>query len=92
MSLENYTHDEWHEIFNRTSFSGDLVAAFDELVYEFGQPNSGDGSKTTAEWRLVIDGHPVMIYDYRGSRWHVGGKRGDADVAAVVNLLVGRHT
>jgi len=34
---------------------------------------SSDG-KTTHEWISKIDGEIVTIYDYKGDRWHVGGK------------------
>ena len=86
----------WDDRFNGTSLSGYLDISYGELVLMFGRPQgpTPDG-KTTAEWLLIIDGHPVSIYNYKPNvfktqerDWHVGGHRGAEDVQAVRNLLL----
>lgn len=47
---------------------------------------SGDG-KVTYQWRLRLEGEVVAtIYDWRGRRWHVGG-RGPLAVVLVARAL-----
>lgn len=104
VQIENLTHDNaaFYAIANGTSLSGYIDVSYDELVRAFGEPNESDKYKSDAEWQLVIDGHPVTIYDYksgvnyngsngtpkeRNRDWHVGGNRGSEDVDAVTMAM-----
>lgn len=81
--------------FYGTSLSGYIDATYDELVAAFGLPESGDGYKTKADWRVVIDGWAVTVYDWKidgspvesNTEWNVGGHRGAEDVEAVLDAL-----
>jgi len=67
---------------------------YDELVELFGEPNKSDGhDKVYHEWKVVIEGVPVSIYDYKENgvkvknyNWHIGGF-GRAAVMVVKELL-----
>jgi len=75
---------------NGTSFKGDFMAYYDELVKVFGQPDHGPNNfehdKVTCEWDLMFeDGTVATIYDWKESEtpmgnylWHIGGKTSEA--------------
>lgn len=88
MDLENYTYAEPNEIFDGTSFSGCVDAWYRDLVKAFGPPNFDTRPEVTSEWLLVIDGHAITICSYpNGPYGHIGGHRGDEDVALVHQFL-----
>ena len=58
------------------------------LARHFGDPfhTGGIYDKVTREWVLDIGGMIVTIYDYKGHKWHIGG-RGSAAVVLVKTVL-----
>jgi hypothetical protein len=57
-----------------TQFQGRIDVSYAALVAAFGDPGpSFDDGKTTAEWVLATPSGAATVYDYHGSRWHVGG-------------------
>ena len=70
---------------NMTSYKGEFLITYAELVEIFGQPNHGpntaDLDKVTCEWELQFeDGTIATIYDWKEFRtpmgeyeWHIGG-------------------
>ncbi len=65
-----------------TSFKGEILATYDELVQTFGEPKKGGlEDKVTREWKIRFLNHEVAsIYDWKDAdclegiyRWHIGG-------------------
>ena len=58
------------------------------LKAHFGAPTKMDElyDKVTKQWVLDIGGTIVTIYDYKGHKWHIGG-RGEAAVVLVKAIL-----
>lgn len=74
-----------------TSLMGYVKVAYDDLVEEFGEPNSiGDGYKVDAEWILAIDDTIVTIYNYKTGK-NYNGEDGD-DVEDITDWHVGGYT
>ena len=69
-----------------TSYQGHIdsnVVSLEKLVHVFGPPvkYAHDG-KVTYTWALRVGDTIITIYDYKGDRWHIGGKTG-----AVVSIM-----
>ena len=64
-----------------TTLQGFITCSYDTLCQVFGEPVSGDGYKTRAEWNgKTPDGVVFTIYDWRERKgigdvtdWHIGG-------------------
>lgn len=67
-------------------FLNDKVYTKKALTAIFGPPTKLDDDKVTTEWMLDIGGTIVTIYDYKGDKWHIGG-RGGAAVVLVKMVL-----
>ena len=61
-----YHLDEYADL-DRSCKQGSICITYAELVAQLGEPNFEglDTHKTRAEWRLVIDGVPIAIYDWK---------------------------
>lgn len=72
-----------------TSLKGYLPADIPvERIAEVFGPSDGPGDKTDFEWAIRFDdGLVATIYDYKGCRWHVGGR--DHQVVERVAELLG---
>ena len=73
-----------------TSYKGEINVPYNILVETFGEPDSGDGWKTEAEWDIQFsDGTVATIYNWKNGKaylgengldvediktWHVGGR------------------
>jgi hypothetical protein len=81
------------EDIGNTSFQGDMLITYAELVAALGDPHYTGGDKTTAEWDFITeDGIVFTIYDYKQDEtptfkyeWHIGGA--DQKVIAIVKQL-----
>jgi hypothetical protein len=79
---------------NGTYLQGHITCSYNTLCEVFGDPTSGDGHKTRAEWEgKTSDGTVFTIYDWKESQpivdvtqWHIGGR--DDDAVRVVNEIV----
>lgn len=60
-----------------TGLVGYVNATFGRLVEVFGEPEDGEGYKTSAEWTIVFeDGTVATIYDYKTADCYCGEGRG----------------
>lgn len=79
---------------SNTSIQGFITCSYDTLCQVFGEPVSGDGYKTRAEWNgKTSDGIVFTIYDWKERKgigdvtnWHIGGNDLSA-VEAVQNIV-----
>ena len=92
--MEFKTHLDQKINSNGTSYVGEIDANFSDLLVIFGDPTSGDGYKTDAEWELLFeDGTIATIYNWKNGKnyegnsgvdteeitdWHIGGNSNKA--------------
>ena len=92
----NYkTHNETGINVNGTSFQGYITCDFEYLVELFGEPICWVDDKTDWEWCIDLgNGHVATIYNWKNgpgygipaapydiTRWHIGGRNGNAALA-----------
>jgi hypothetical protein len=96
------THNDHDILIEGTSYQGEIVARYEELVHCFGKPMDGDGYKTDAEWHVQFDaGDTVSIYNWKNGRnymgddapetediteWNIGGRNAEA-VALIAEVI-----
>ena len=86
---------------NGTYLQGHITCSYNTLCEVFGDPTSGDGYKTRAEWEgKTSDGTVFTIYDWKESQpiddvtqWHIGGRDDNAVrvVSEIVNEVLGER-
>jgi len=76
---------------------GEMFAVYEKLIELFGEPNRGDGDKTTVEWVIQTPDGLATIYDYKEellagdiTRWHIGGFR--PEVVAHITIYYNDNT
>lgn len=84
-----------------TSLRGYVETEYSTLCVLFGSPDTTDGYKTDAEWRITTDAGVATIYNYKDGKayngedgtptekikeWHIGGHT--TEVSRIINSIV----
>jgi hypothetical protein len=74
-----------------TQHQGEIECSYSRLLATFGEPESGDGDKTQAEWIIATPDGIAAIYDWKQGDGYLGAGNG-APVEQITQWSIGGHS